>query len=413
MEKYQVSKHSNFYLIGVNHQTAPVEVREFFTLNDEKSSHLIYDYKQQDGDGMLILSTCNRTEIYAFADCPRDLIKLFCAHTCKDTALYEEYQVIKQNHEAIAHLFRVGAGLESKILGDFEIIGQIKKAYLFTQEQKVQNAFLDRLVNSAVQCSKQVKNQTQLSTGATSVAFAAVMHIKAYLQAHPQPKVLMLGMGKIGRTTCENLVNQTGLQDITLINRTGEKAERLAERFNVRHLPIDHLAKALNDADVVIVATGSEQPTVLPAHFPTQKPRLLLDLSMPRNVEVSLYQHPYFEVIDVDHLAEKAQESVLKRQAQVAPAEALVQENVKSFYEWLDSRKVAPTLQAMRQKLNHWSGMEIENLRKKFPEMDEDQVETLTRQLTNRITGQLARRLKSEGDLQGNLRALHTIFDLS
>lgn len=413
MEKYRISKYSNFYLIGVNHQSAPVEVREYFALNDERSSHLIYDYKQQGGDGMLILSTCNRTEIYAFANCPRDVIRLFCQHTCQNEALFEKYQVIKQNHDAITHLFRVGAGLESKILGDFEIIGQIKKAYQFTQEQQVQNAFLDRLVNNAVQCSRQVKNQTQLSTGATSVAFAAVMQIKAYLQAHPQPKVLMLGMGKIGRNTCENLVNQTGLQDITLINRTGEKAERLADRFNIRHRSIADLAEALNEADVVIVATGSDQPTVLQKHFTSQKPRLLLDLSMPRNVESALYQHPYFEVIDVDHLAEKAQESILKRQAQIPQAEALVQESVETFYEWLNSRKVAPTLQAMRQKLDEWSGMEIENLRKKFPEMNEAQVETLTRQLTNRITGQLARRLKNEGDLQGNLKALHTIFDLS
>ncbi|MGK0407696.1 MAG: glutamyl-tRNA reductase, partial [Roseivirga sp.] len=216
MKEFEVSRFANFFKIGIDHSKADVKTRERFTLNEEKASHLLNEYKEGGGDGMLILSTCNRTEIYAFASCPRDLISLFCKYSGNDKASFEPFQNIAQNREAINHLFRVGSGLESKILGDFEIIGQIKKSYKFSKGQGGHNAFLDRLVNNAVQCSKRVKNETKLSTGAASVAFVAVLQLKKYLETMPQPKVLLYGMGKMGRTTCENLVNQTGIKDIRL-----------------------------------------------------------------------------------------------------------------------------------------------------------------------------------------------------
>lgn len=412
MKEFEVSKFDHFYLIGVDHSRATVAERERFSLNAERAAHLVHDYKAGGGDGIMLLSTCNRTEIYAFAACPRDLIALFCKHSGNSLAEFEKYQSIKQNRAAIEHLFRVGSGLESKILGDFEIIGQIKKAYHNSKQAHSVNAFLDRLVNNAIQCSKRVKNETELSTGAASVAFAAVLQVKQYLQNHPSPKLLLYGMGKMGRTTCENLVNQTGLRDITLINRTEEKAERLATRFGVKHLEEGHLAEALDAADVVIVATGAEAATVRTAHFPTAKPRLLLDLSMPRNVEAALYNRPGFQVIDVDHLSEVAQESVQRRQAQIPVAEAIVEEKIEEFYAWLETRRVAPTLQAVRQKMDAWKDKELRNLQKKFPEMPSEQAEAFASQILNRITGQFARQLKSAGNLNHDLRTIHHIFEL-
>src|SRR5690606_24415539 len=135
MKDFQVSKFSNFFLVGIDHTHASVDVRELFSLNEEKASHLIYDYKELGGDGMMVVSTCNRTEIYAFANCPRDIIGLFCKHTQANHELFYRHQNIKQNREAIEHLFKVSSGMESKILGDFEIIGQIKKSFLFAKEQ--------------------------------------------------------------------------------------------------------------------------------------------------------------------------------------------------------------------------------------------------------------------------------------
>lgn len=415
MKDFQVSKFSNFFLVGIDHTHASVGVRELFSLSEEKASHLIYDYKALGGDGMMVVSTCNRTEIYAFANCPRDIIDLFCKHTQADLELFYRHQNIKQNREAIEHLFKVSSGMESKILGDFEIIGQIKKSFLFAKEQSAHNTFIERLVNSAVQTSKKVKNETQLSSGAASVAFAAVQKVKQHLStltAGAQPKVLLYGTGKIGRTACENLVNQTGLKDITLINRTEEKAERLADRFGVKHIDFSNLNEGLNSADIIIVATGSIGATVIPEQFTEDKHRLVLDLSVPRNVEVSLYENPSFEVVDVDALSAIADKSIAKRKAEIPAAEAIINCMIDDFYIWLESRRVAPTLQAVRSKMESWKSKEVQTLLKKFPELNEEHADLLADQLLNRITGQFARQLKNGPDINNDLRTIHHIFEI-
>jgi glutamyl-tRNA reductase len=414
MKDFQVSKFSNFFSVGIDHAKANVKIREQFTLNQEQASHLIYEYKQQGGDGIMVLATCNRTEIYAFGNCPRNIIALFCKYTGTSQELFDAHKTIKQNTEAIEHLFRVGAGLESKILGDFEIIGQIKKSFRLAKDLNASNGFLERLVNNTVECSKRVKNETELSTGAASVAFAAVLQLKEYLKSNPQPKVLLIGLGKMGQTTSENLINQTGVKDITLVNRTAEKAERLANRFGVKHKGIEDLDFELNAADVVIVATGSDKPTVEAKHFGTPKERLLLDLSMPRNISLELYNAPNFKVVDVDQLSEVAQESINNRKAQIPVAETIINEKLLEFFQWLESRKVAPTLHLMREKLDEWKSRELELVAKKFPEIDPLQAEAFASQILNRISGQFARKLKAgSADLNSDLRTIHHIFELN
>ncbi len=415
MKNFRVSNFSNFFLVGIDHRTAGVEERERFSLNETQASHLLYDYKQLGGDGMMIVSTCNRSEIYAFGNCPRDIIGLFCKHANADFELFYRFQNIKQNRDAIEHLFKVGAGMESKILGDFEIIGQIKKSFLFAKEQDAHNPFLERLVNSAIQASKKVKTETKISAGGASVAFVAVQKVKSYFKNLPgdsSQKVVLVGAGKIGRTACENLVNQTGLKDITLINRTPEKAERLAKRFGVKFKDYSHLEASLNAAEVVIVATGADEPTVLTTHFKTQKPRLLLDLSVPRNVEASLYSNKNFEVLDVDLLSAEAEQGKERRRQEIPAAEGIINEMIDDFYMWLESRRVAPTLQAVRKKMESWKSKEVQNLLKKYPELNAEHADILADQLLNRITGEFARQLKSGDDINNDLRTIHHIFEL-
>lgn len=412
MKEFKVSSFSTFFLIGIDHAKASVEVREKFSISEEKAKLIIEDYKEQVGDGMMILSTCNRTELYFFADCPRGVIDSFCKHTSGSKEAFYQYHTLKQDKEAIEHLFSVGGGLESKILGDFEIIGQIKKSFAFAKGQLAHNSFLERLVNSCIQTSKRIKNETLLSNGAASVAFATVQSIKERLGSFPDPNVLLVGTGKIGRTACENLINQTGITNITLVNRTEEKAIKLAEKFGVQHLDFEHLQDGLSKADIVIVATGADQPTVHQSDFNEKKPRLVLDLSMPRNVEESIYQNSQFEVIDVDHLSNVAEESVQKRMAEIPAAKAIITEMVDEFYAWLESRRVAPTIQAVREKMDAWKAKEMGLLQKKFPDLNPDHIETMASQLLNRIAGQFARQLRSGNDINSDLKTIHHIFEL-
>ncbi len=415
MKDFQVSSFSNFFLVGIDHRSATVDIREKFSLSEAQASHIIHDYKKLGGDGIMVVSTCNRTEIYAFGNCPRDIISLFCKHTEVEVEMFYRFQNIKQNRDAIEHLFKVSSGMESKILGDFEIIGQIKKSFQFARELAAHNAFLERLVNSAIQTSKKIKNETQLSTGAASVAFVAVQKIKNYIRENSldeNSKVVLVGTGKIGRTACENLVNQTGLKDITLLNRTDEKAERLAGRFGVKHIDYSHLEDTLDAADIVIVATGALTPTVVHNHFSTKKARLILDLSVPRNVDAAIYNDPSFEVADVDSLSAIAEEGMERRRAEIPAANEIINEMINDFYIWLESRRVAPTLNAVRQKMESWKSKEVQAILKKYPELNAEHADILADQLLNRITGQFAKGLKTGTNMSEDLRTIHHIFEI-
>jgi glutamyl-tRNA reductase len=415
MKSFQVSQFATFFMVGVNYQTATAEVREKFSLQQKDIAHLMHDYKSAGGDGIFVLSTCNRTEIYGFGNCPRKIIDLFCIYAGVDHETFFRHQLIKQNKEAIEHLLQVSGGLQSQILGDFEIIGQVKKSFAFAKNLDAHNAFLERLVALAAQTSKRIKNETELSTGASSVAFAAVSTVKREIEKglfNTNSKVVLLGMGKIGRTTCENLVNQTSLSDITLINRTSSKASELADKLKLKQADYQNLSDELNAADIMLVATGAHEPVVKSDFFTDKKARLILDLSMPRNVEKAVYEDTNFTVVDVDHLTTLTNENQKKRVSEVPKAQAIVNEMVLEFYEWLETRKVAPTLNAMRKKMESWKQKEVNNLLKKHPNIQEEQAAMLADQLLNRITGQFAKQLKKGGDLNGDLRTLHYIFEL-
>ncbi len=415
MRDFQVSAFANFFMVGIDHKSAALDIREKFSLGKAQKEALIADYQKMANDAILVISTCNRTEIYAFGNCPRRIIDLFCRHSGMDHEAFFRHQNIKQNREAIEHLYRVASGLESKILGDFEIVGQVKKAFQSSKKQNANNAFLERLVNSAVQTSKRVKNDTKLSEGAASVAFAAVQEIKrahSQKQIPKQPHILLFGLGKIGKTTCENLVNQTGFQNITVINRTGGKAEKLADKFGVEFSSLENLSDLLDKSDVTIVATGAEKPTVGLGHFSSQKKRLILDLSVPRNVAVKIYKDVNFRVVDIDQLSSITKESQLKRELEVPKAEMIITEMTNDFYDWLESRRVAPTLQAVRKKLEIWKEKELKILQKKSDNNDDKNVDILASQIINKITGQFARHLREGENTNADLRTIHRIFGL-
>ena len=182
---------------------------------------------------MLVISTCNRTELYAYADHPFQLIQLLCEYSKGSVDDFQKVGYVNKGKEAVQHLFEVGTGLNSQILGDFEIIGQMKQAFALSRDKGLANAFLERLMNSVINASKRIKNETVLSSGAASVSFTAVQYIMQNVAEVSQKNILLFGVGKIGRNTCENLIKHTQNKHITLINRTREKAEQVAGKFNV------------------------------------------------------------------------------------------------------------------------------------------------------------------------------------
>jgi len=290
-------------------------------------------------------------EIYGFADSVSQLIDLLCDQTggSKETFLSSAY--VKNGHEAITHLFNVSAGLDSQILGDYEIIGQIKAAAKFAKKHGCINVMLERLINTVLQSSKAIKNQTELSGGTVSVSFAAIQYIRDHVRSIADKKILLLGTGKIGKSTSKNLVHYLKTKNITLINRTEEKAAELANELGLKHAPISELQKHISGSDIVFVATDAAEPTILLSHLEEQSDKLILDLSVPFNVEEAIQHLPYITLINVDELSKMRDETLAKREADVPKAKAIIAEHIAEFIEWHEHRKHVPVLKAVKTKL--------------------------------------------------------------
>ena len=237
-------------------------------------------------------STCNRTEIYGFARHPFELIKLLCDNTLGTVEDFQRVAYVYKSSDAIQHMFRVGAGLDSQILGDFEIISQLKISAKLSKKYQLLNAFLERLINAIIQASKRIKTETELSSGATSVSFASVQYIKKTVEAISSKNILLFGTGKIGRNTCENLIKHTKNEHITLINRTRDRADKIAGKFKLLVKDYSQLQEEIGNTDILIVATGAQNPTIDKHLIQNKKPLLILDLSIPKNVNENVKELP-------------------------------------------------------------------------------------------------------------------------
>jgi glutamyl-tRNA reductase len=382
----------HFYTIGISYKTANLNTRGKFSLSNEQCLSLLKEAKEKGIKEILINTTCNRTEIYAYAEHPYQIIKLLCAHSGGELSVFEQLGFILKNEEAIHHIFKVGTGLDSQILGDFEIIGQLKQGFYRSKKLGLVNGFSERLVNAVIQASKRIKTETKISTGATSVAFASVQYIIQNIEAVSDKNILLFGTGKIGRNTCENLIKHTENDHIVLINRTHEKAINIAGKFNVLVKEYGELPTEIRKADVMIVATGAQLPTVAKDIIHTEKPLLILDLSIPSNVHENVKNLEHVKVVNLDNLSQITNKTLEERKKHLPHAEEILREIEAEFSQWLHDRQYAPTLRALKAKLTAQQTAEIKARERKqnLPE----EATLVSDQMIQKITGQLANFLK-------------------
>jgi len=341
-----------FFTVGVSHKKASLSIREAFSLSLHSSKLLLNDAKKNGISELLINSTCNRTELYGVTENPEDFIKLLCKFSSGGINTFNKIGYTLEGKEAINHIFRVGAGLESQILGDFEIIGQLKKSFYQSKKLMMANGFLERLVNSVIQASKRVKTETGISSGATSVSFAAVQFIIKNVEDISNKNILLFGAGKIGKNTCENLIKHTKNDHIVLINRTKERAEKIAGKFKVIVKSHSELNTEIRKADVLIVATGAEHPTVNKELIHrSSRPLLVIDLSLPRNVVPEINEIDQVSLVHIDELSKMTDKNLKKRKDHIGRAEKIINEVASDFNIWLYNRKYAPFLNAIKTHL--------------------------------------------------------------
>lgn len=413
MENYIAQKHHYFYAVGLSYKKADAEIRGEFSLDAVAKTKVLEQAKREGIESLIVTSTCNRTEIYGFAEHPFQLIKLICENSHGTVEAFQKVGFVYKNHEAVNHMFRVGTGLDSQILGDFEIISQLKNSFNESKTFGLVNTFLDRLINAVIQASKKIKNETEISSGATSVAFASVQYIIKNVENIGNKNILLFGTGKIGRNTCENLVKHTKNEHITLINRTKDKAEKLAGKLNLIVKDYSELHLELQKADVVVVATGAQNPTIDKAILNLKKPILILDLSIPKNVNENVKELEGVTLIHMDHLSQMTDETLEKRKTHIPAAEIIIEEIKEEFVAWTKARKFAPTIHALKEKLNSIKEGELNFQRKKMTNFDEEQAELISNRIIQKITNHFANHLKDDNtEVDESIGWIEKIFQI-
>ncbi|MGB5172740.1 glutamyl-tRNA reductase [Eudoraea sp.] len=413
MKRYHISKHNSFYTVGLSYKMADASLRGKFSLDQGAINSILAEAKLLGIDGLLIISTCNRSELHGFAQHPFQLIKLLCDYSKGSIEEFQEVAYVLKNQEAIDHLFRVGTGLDSQILGDFEIISQLKRSFGLSKNHGLTNHFLERLVNSVIQASKKIKNDTDISSGATSVAFASVQYILKNISEISTKNILLFGTGKIGRNTCENLIKHTNHPHITLINRTKDKAEKIGGKFNLVVKDFGDLPSEIRKSDVLIVATGANNPTITKELIYNSKPLLILDLSIPKNVDDSVKELEGVSLVHLDHLSQITDETLERRKQFIPEAEVIIEHIKKDFNEWLESRKFAPVIKALKSKLKSFKDEELDFQSKKISNFNAEHADIISERIIQKITTQFANHFKdSQNDAEDSLELIQKVFQI-
>ncbi len=413
MDNFHTSKPHSFYAVGLSYKKADAEIRGKFSLDAHSKNKLLEQAKVEGIESLIVTSTCNRTEIYGFAEHPFQLIKLICENSRGSVESFQKYGFVYKNKEAVSHLFRVGTGLDSQILGDFEIISQIKTSFFHAKSFGLVNAFQERLINAVIQASKKIKTDTEISSGATSVSFASVQYILNNVDDISNKNILLFGTGKIGRNTCENLVKHSKHEQITLINRTKDKAEKLAQKLDVVVKDYADLQLEIQKADVFVVATGAQNPTVDKTILNLKKPLLILDLSIPKNVNENVEDIEGVTLIHMDYLSQITDETLENRKQHIPAAEAIIEEIKEEFLTWSKGRKFAPTIHALKEKLHSIKEGELQFQRKKLAYFNEEQAEIISNRIIQKITNHFANHLKDEETMvEESIEWIEKVFNI-
>jgi glutamyl-tRNA reductase len=385
-------------VVGLNYRTAPVEVRERFALSEEEMHLALQGLKQTTGilEGVIV-ATCNRTEIYAVVDrlhlCGH-YIRAFLEQWFKiPRKEFNSHLYMYENDRAVEHLFRVTSGLDSMIIGETQILGQIRDAFLLAQEERATGTLFNRLFKQAITVAKRAHSETSIGESAVSVSYAAVELGKRIFGRFDDKTVMIVGAGKMSELTAQHL-HANGAKEVLVVNRTLEKAEELAEKFQGSALAFDEALSRLKDADIVISSTGAEKFVITRKHIETamaarkKKPLFLIDIAVPRDIEPASGDIPNVFLYDIDDLEGIVETNLAKRRKEAAIIEGMIAEEQEAYRQWYATLGVSPLIRALQEKAAAIQENTLESLLRKLPELDERQVKVI-RKLTKSIVNQV------------------------
>ena len=408
-------KLNDFSVVGVNHWEASIEVREKFSLSEKQKHDLIDGARREGIHSLFVISTCNRTEIFAQNSSPEELIRLLVTYTGASLDEFHSYGFEKAGRPAVEHLFQVTAGLDSQILGDLQIVNQIKEGYEFASEKNAVSGELHRLMQHVFRAHKRSRNETSLGEGAATTAYAAVQFAMKTFDNLKDKQILLVGTGKIGKVTCKNLVS-LGTKKVTLINRTRDRAEFVADRFNLDVAAFEDLPEQISSADLIIVATGASTPVITEEHMAPSKEKarfkVMLDLSVPRNIDPRVGALDFVDLANMDFLSDVTSDAYQKREENIPLVKKIIEDELTDYQHWLRQQKVVPTIKALTSKFDSIREEEFDFFKNKISESDRDKVENLTRRIINKIAAYSIEHLRDHHESEQVTRIVNDMFKL-
>jgi glutamyl-tRNA reductase len=417
-------------LVGISHRTAPIELRERLDFQARGLAAALRAVAAQGSTAeTVVLSTCNRAEVYATCDevggARDDLVDFLGQFHEVDRAAVLPHVYDLTDLDAVRHLFRVASGLDSLVVGEPQILGQVKEAHAAAAEARVVGPVLNRLFHSSFGVGKRVRSETALGSGAVSVSFAAVALARKIFGDLGGRNVLVVGAGEMGKLTAQHMKSQ-GVQRITIVSRTMAHAARTAETIgSASAAPWNELDAALGGSDIVITATGALAPILTKAHIESvmrprrNRPLFIIDIAVPRDVEAAAGEIEQVFLYNIDDLQAVVAENMARRAGEVAQAEAIVGEEVERFAGWLRSRGAIPTVVALRQRFEAIRRSELERLEFKLSALPPEaraRVDEVTRLIVEKLLLTPTEQLKSldDPDAVGTYaEALNRLFGLA
>ena len=412
----------NFKAISISHKTAPVKIREQMALNEASAKQLMLLLRDvTDASEMLVLSTCNRTEVYYSSenDYSAEIIRLLSLQKgITNFEHYHEYFVnITDQEEAILHLYNVSIGLESQVVGDIQIINQVKHAYQWSADLNLAGPFLHRLLHTIFFTNKKVVQGTPFRDGAASVSYATVELAEQLTSEMVAPKALVIGLGEMGADVCRNLAN-SNIKDIIITNRTQLRAEELGKECNVKVIPFENVWQAISESDVVICSISKEEPfisyekvkelTILSYKF-------FIDISVPRSVEAKVEEVPGVLVYHIDNIRSKATEALEKRIQSIPMVKEFIAASIAEFNDWNKEMMVSPTINKLKNALEQIRQEELNRYLKQMNSEEAKKVEMITKNIMQKIMKLPVLQLKAackRGEAEMLIDVLNDLFDL-
>ncbi len=409
----------NFKALILTYKTAPVEVREQVSLNEVGVKQLLRFLKEySSASDVLVVSTCNRTEVYYVAD--KNLsVEIFKGLSfIKNPAPgFEDHFSSFEGITAIEHLYEVAIGLDAQVVGDFQISGQVKNAYQWSADENMAGPFLHRLMHTIFYANKRVVQETSFRDGAASISYAAKELAEDLVSNNREPKVLVIGVGEIGQDVCLNMIN-SGFNQVTILNRTIDKAENLALRCGFSFASIDQLKEEILKADVIISSVSGNDAIItskMLQAFTILTPKYFIDLSMPRSIESSIDEIPGAILYNLDDIQEKTNDAVEKRKASIPHVLSIIRESLNDFQDWSKEMVVSPTIQKLKNTLEQIRKEELARFLKNAKAEEAEKLEEMSRSLMQKILKYPVLQLKAackRGDAESLTEMLHELFNL-